>query len=354
MLLQPKVGLYAKLVVTHLFFTPFDEAFYNLKEKATEGRTFEKVMVTAVSFDLCLLDAMALSGDLFGPRLGEGRLFKRAIDLSSGEEGEDELLNQMKKLENSGFQISEQDRKVSTAALQRKAKKKAVETVEKIMNDEEQNTDGEIPMGSNSEEEFLPQNAINDEDDSDEENVDDEDTNKKKKKKVQQQSKAKKRKQKQADENSLHVVNLEEETVDSKCRRTDKVERVKGKMDRGRGRGGTRGRGTRPGGLGLRTSTKAESRNEGTGKPSTSADVGGTHAPNVPQEDRDGRLFSLFDVNEDDPMNRDFADPSLEPRPRLQQMAECIISLPFVKKKKEELEMMVVQMRKALDEVNAG
>ena len=51
-------------------------------------------------------------------------------------------------------------------------------------------------------------------------------------------------------------------------------------------------------------------------------------------------------------MNRDFADPTLEPPPRLQQMAECIISLPFVRKKKEELEMMVVQMRKALDEVN--
>ena len=254
LLLQPKVGLYAKLLVTHLFFTPFDEAFYNLKQSATEGRAFE-VMVTTVSFDLCLLDAMALSGDLFGPRLGEGRLFKRAIDLSSGEEGEAELLNQMKKLENSGFQISEQDRKASTAALQRKAKKKAVEKVGKIINAEEENTDGDIPMGSNSEEEFVPQNAMNHEDDIDEENMDDEKTNKRKKKKVQQQSLAKKRKQKQADENSPDLVNLEEESVDPKCRRKDTVQRVKGKSACGRGRGGTRGHGTRPGGLGIRAPT---------------------------------------------------------------------------------------------------
>ena len=35
-LLQPKVVLYVKLLMTHLFFTPFDEAFYNLKQNATE------------------------------------------------------------------------------------------------------------------------------------------------------------------------------------------------------------------------------------------------------------------------------------------------------------------------------
>ena len=108
-------------------------------------------------------------------------------------------------------------------------------------------------MGSNSEEEFVPQNVTNTEDDSDEENVDNKETNKKKK--VQQQSLAKKRKQKQADENSPDLVNLEEESVDPKCRRKDTVQRVKGKSACGRGRGGTRGHGTRPGGLGIRAPT---------------------------------------------------------------------------------------------------
>ena len=366
-------------------------------------------MVTAVGYDICHMVDLARSGRLFGPRLPGGKVNHSALGLSSTEEGEMNLQRSARGLA-TAFGIKEgmpnivgSTSRTAFARAQLSMKKSMLEENQFQLIDEREDTryatdpfagDGdsdssyggsrkslsEREENSSSSEEGCPPPPKKVREKRSEDTSDDED-----REKELEEGKRKKRKKKSGRKESEDRATEEDRharkgqrgrppgsknksaSLNSKksaqpiAIRTGKKQPGEG----GKGRSGTRGKGTRPGGNknnvqeeSNKTDFQVQSSSQFDAPTSSQrSDVchDDTTARNgeeiaTTSEARNERCMFTA-IPESEGGGRDFLDQGIDQPERQQFMIEHLSS-NLVKRKKNELEKMVVEMRSTLDEVN--